>query len=212
MEHTENKIPRYIKIALDIAQRIDKLEFTEGTKLKGRSTLASEYNVSPETIRRSASLLEDMDVLKVTEKSGIYIKSSEKARVFLKKFSIKNDLNQTRNTLKKLREQKETIEKKIDESIDTLLEYTTGFRKTNLGSSYEISVPAQSHIIGKTINELQFWHNTRATITAVKRATELFISPGPHISFSADDIIYFVCTEEHFYTVQNFINSGLTKS
>lgn len=207
LETIRNKTPRYIKIALDIAKRIDSLEFTEGTKLRGRSTLASEYSVSPETIRRSASLLEDMDVIKVNEKSGILIKSAEKARVFIEKFSEKNDLNEARLTLKKLRCEKENIEKRIDESIDILLEYTIGLKKINLGSSYEILVPEQSHILGKTTNELQFWHNTGATVTAVKRGTELFISPGPYISFFAGDIIYFVCTEENFIKVQNFISS-----
>ena len=37
-------------------------------KLSGRSTLASLYNVSPETIRRSIALLKDMDVVEVAEK------------------------------------------------------------------------------------------------------------------------------------------------
>ncbi|MGE4214272.1 MAG: TrkA C-terminal domain-containing protein [Anaerotignaceae bacterium] len=207
LETIRNKTPRYIKIALDIAKRIDSHEFTEGAKLRGRSTLACEYNVSPETIRRSASLLEDMDVIKVNEKSGILIKSSEKARVFIEKFSEKNDLNEARLTLKKLRAEKVNIEKRIDESIDILLEYTIGLKKINLSSSYEILVPEQSHILGKTTNELQFWHNTGATITAVKRGTELFISPGPYISFSVGDIVYFVCTEENFIKVQSFISN-----
>lgn len=208
MENIRNKTPRYINIALDIARRIDSFEFTEGTKLRGRSTLASEYNVSPETIRRSASLLEDMDVIKVNEKSGILIKSAEKARVFIEKFSEKNDLNEARLTLKKLRVEKENIEKRIDESLEILLEYTLGVKKINLGASYELLVPAQSHILGKTMNDLQFWHNTGATITAIKRESELFISPGPYISFCAGDIIYFVCTEENFHKARKFISNA----
>lgn len=207
LETIRNKTPRYIKIALDIAKRIDSLEFTEGTKLRGRSTLASEYSVSPETIRRSASLLEDMDVIKVNEKSGIQVKSIEKAHIFIEKFSEKNDLNEARLALKKLRAEKENIEKKIDESIEILLDYTKDLKKINLGINYEITVPPKSHIVGKTTNELQFWHNTGATITAVKREEELFISPGPYIGFFVGDIIYFVCTEENFNKVQNFINN-----
>ena len=207
MDAIRNKTPRYINIALDIAKRIDSHEFAEGTKLRGRSTLASEYSVSPETIRRSASLLEDMDVIKVNEKSGIQIKSIEKAHIFIEKFSEKNNLNEARLTLKKLRVEKENIEKRIEESIDILLEYTKDLKKINLGINYEITVPANSYIVGKTINELQFWYNTGATITAVKREEELFISPGPYIGFFVGDIIYFVCTEENHIKVQNFINS-----
>lgn len=201
----KNKVPRYIKIAIDIAQRIVNKEFVEGDKLKGRSTLASDYNVSPETIRRSASLLEDMDVIKVSEKSGIFITSSKQARVFIEKFSEKNDWQEKRNLLKRLRLEKANLEKEIEESLDSLLEYALGQSKVNLGTSYELSVPSQSHIIGKTTNELKFWYNTGATITAVKRASELFISPGPHMSFLPDDIVYFVCVEEHFHRVRDFI-------
>ncbi|WMI82058.1 TrkA C-terminal domain-containing protein [Anaerotignum sp. MB30-C6] len=200
-----NKVPRYIKIAVDIANRIDSMEFVEGDKLKGRSTLASEYNVSPETIRRSASLLEDMDVIKVSEKSGIFITSSKQARVFIDKFSAKNDLHETRDLLKRLRFEKANLEKQIDENLDSLLEYTLGQKKVNLGASYELSIPRGSHVVGKTTNELKFWYNTGATITAVKRGTELFISPGPHMSFLPNDIVYFVCAEEHFQRVKDFI-------
>ena len=201
----KNKVPRYIRIAVDIAQRIDNLEFVEGDKLKGRSTLASEYNVSPETIRRSASLLEDMDVIKVSEKSGIFITSSKQARVFIEKFSEKNDLKETRSSLKRMRLEKANLEKQIDESLDSLLEYTLGQKKVNLGASYELCVPKESHLVGKTISDLKFWYNTGATITAVKRASELFISPGPYMSFFADDILYFVCTDENFQAVKDFI-------
>lgn len=207
MDSIRNKTPRYIKIAIDIARRIDSFEFPEGAKLRGRSTLASEYNVSPETIRRSASLLEDMDVIKVNEKSGILIKSHEKAHVFIERFTEKNDLNEARRILKNLRVEKESLEKQIDESLDILLEHTIGLKRANLGLSYEVLVPEQSNIVGKTINELKFWYNTGATITAVKRDAEFFVSPGPYISFVAGDIIYFVCTEDNVTKVQDFVKS-----
>ena len=60
-------IPEYVKIAVDMAGRIYKGEFDEQEKLRGRSTLAGEYNVSPETIRRAMRLLEDMEVVTVSQ-------------------------------------------------------------------------------------------------------------------------------------------------
>ena len=48
---------QYLHIARDLAARIAKGEFPEGGKLFGRSMLASEYGVSPETIRRALRLL-----------------------------------------------------------------------------------------------------------------------------------------------------------
>ncbi|HSQ33895.1 MAG TPA: GntR family transcriptional regulator, partial [Peptostreptococcaceae bacterium] len=107
-------IPRYIKIAADIANKIHTGEFKVGDKLKGRSTLSSKYNVSPETIRRSVSLLQDMDIVKVSEKSGIYVTSSENAYVYLQKFNSKNDIREIRQKIKELQSEKSKIEKEIN--------------------------------------------------------------------------------------------------
>ena len=46
-------LPQYMRIARSIAQRIADGELQEGEKLSGRSKLSSEYNVSPETIRKA---------------------------------------------------------------------------------------------------------------------------------------------------------------
>ena len=42
----QTKTPNYIKIAVDIAHRIINNEFLEGSKITGRTTLVSIYNVS----------------------------------------------------------------------------------------------------------------------------------------------------------------------
>ena len=56
-------MPIYHKIALDIANKIHLGEIKEGSLLKGRSSLAATYNVSPETIRRAMKILEDLGVV-----------------------------------------------------------------------------------------------------------------------------------------------------
>lgn len=50
-------LPQYIQIALSIARRIAGGDVPEGAKISGRSKLSSEYNVSPETIRKAVRLL-----------------------------------------------------------------------------------------------------------------------------------------------------------
>ena len=79
----QTKTPNYIKIAVDIAHRIINNEFLEGSKITGRTTLVSIYNVSPETIRRSLALLKDMNVVTINEKSGIIINNKTYAKEFL---------------------------------------------------------------------------------------------------------------------------------
>ena len=73
----------YRSIALDIAQRIINDEFPEGTKLSGRSLLASQYNVSPETIRKAITLLKEESVVTVSQGKEISILSVQKSYNFI---------------------------------------------------------------------------------------------------------------------------------
>ena len=77
---------RYLKIAVDLAARIASGELHEGEKLKGRSILSTEYNVSPETIRRAISILSDKKVVGINIGIGITVLSREKAIQFIKSF------------------------------------------------------------------------------------------------------------------------------
>ena len=79
-------MPIYQKIALDIANNIYVGNIAEGTTLRGRSALAAKYNVSPETIRRSVKLLEDIEVVQSIKGKGIIVLSSSNAESFLKKY------------------------------------------------------------------------------------------------------------------------------
>lgn len=70
---------QYLQIALDLATRIAKGELAEGSRIYGRSVMASEYNVSPETIRRALRLLADMKVVEVKPQSGAKVLSADSA-------------------------------------------------------------------------------------------------------------------------------------
>ena len=63
-------LTQYTRIAISLAERIASGQLKEGEKLSGRSKLSPEYNVSPETIRRTLRLLADMKVVEVKEQSG----------------------------------------------------------------------------------------------------------------------------------------------
>ena len=49
--------------------------------------------------------------------------------------------------------------------------------------------------LGKSINELNIWHSTGATIVAVQQGDQLLISPGPYTKLEAGNTIYFVGNE-----------------
>ena len=156
--------PVYLKIAIDIASRIVNGDFIEGEKLSGRSTLVSIYNVSPETIRRSVALLKDMKVVEVEEKSGIRILNKSNAIEFLKKFKTKSDFTNLKEEIYDLLDEKKALEKNLESKIKELIEFATQLRNVGLIVPYESIVQPNSLIIGKNLGELNFWHNTGATI------------------------------------------------
>ena len=96
------QIPTYERIAIDLANRIYDGKFKVGEKIHGRSTLASEYKVSPETVSRAIKILEDVEIVQSTKGSGIVISSRENAYKYIHRFSnlasIK-DLEKEMNTL-----------------------------------------------------------------------------------------------------------------
>ena len=71
---------QYLQIARDLAERIARGELPEGSRIYGRSVMASEYNVSPETIRRALRLLSDMKVVEVKPQSGAVVLSQQKTK------------------------------------------------------------------------------------------------------------------------------------
>ena len=198
--------PKYIKIALDIAYRIYNDDLKEGSKVSGRSTLASKYNVSPETIRRSIALLKDMNVVKVTEKSGISILSKKQAYHFIQNFKLKDSVSKLKDETNKLILQKKEIEEHIEKNIISIIEYSSQLRNIDLIHPYKLQIPQNSSIIGKTIVDTNFWQNTKATILGIKRNNDLIISPGPLLDFRENDIILFVGTDGVLQNVESFIN------
>ena len=199
--------PAYLKIALDIASRIVNGDFIEGKKLSGRSTLVGIYNVSPETIRRSIALLQDMDVVVVEEKSGITIKSKTNAGSFIEKFKTKNEFATIKHDIYSIIEEKKELESKLENKINDLIEFATQLRNVGLIVPYESLVEPNSLIIGKTLGELNFWNNTGATIIGVKREGKLYLSPGPYLAIKNGDIIVYVGESEVIENVNNYITS-----
>lgn len=203
----QTKTPNYIKIAVDIAHRIINNEFLEGEKITGRTTLVSIYNVSPETIRRSLALLKDMNVVTVNEKSGIIINNKNAAKEFLYKFKTKSDFTNLNNETFDLIKMRKEIDNKLEKNITSIIEFATQLRNVGSIIPFENIVKKDSIAVGKSIGELNFWHNTKATIIAVKRDGDLFLSPGPYFIINTDDIIVYVGDDSVLENVKNYIDN-----
>ena len=206
-----SKTPNYIKIAVDIASRIVSNEFLEGTKITGRTTLVSIYKVSPETIRRSIALLKDMDVVNVNDKSGIIINSRKNAKTFIDKFKTQSDFSSINNETYELLKQKKLIDEKIEHNIKSIVEFATQLKNVENIIHFESTVEEGSIAVGKSIGELNFWHNTKATIIGIKRDNEIFVSPGPYFTIQVNDILVYVGQDEVLDNINNYIKKPCKK-
>ena len=108
-------LPQYMRIARSIAQRIADGELQEGEKLSGRSKLSSEYNVSPETIRKAVQVLQDRAVVNVREQSGVYVLSAAQARQCLGSFKDGGGLIGKKHQLRQLLEQQQALGRELQE-------------------------------------------------------------------------------------------------
>ncbi len=201
------KHPRYISIAIDIAEKIVQNEFYEEQKIKGRSTLASGYNVSPETVRKSLTLLAELDVVRSLPNSCVIVKSRKNAADFLSKFSSKENLLSIRESIRQLIDKRNIINLEIDNNIDLILENFTQLKSIDIIKHYEYEIGKNSHLVNKTFQECKFWQNTGATIIGIKRSSDIFVSVGPLFSFLPSDTIIFVGTEDVKSRVKNYCDS-----
>lgn len=198
--------PIYSQIALDIALRISNGELKESTKVYGRSVMASEYGVSPETIRRAIKLLEDMKIVEIKQNSGSLILSAENAKEYVAKFGERNDIRVYQKNLNELLDQQEALCHQIADVAGSIVRINEKFSKSSPFGSYEVKIPKTSKLVNKTIGDCMFWQQTAATIIAIRRGKNIILSPGPYAVFLVDDIIIFIGDIKCVEAVGTFIN------
>lgn len=184
---------QYLQIALDLATRIAKGELAEGSRIYGRSVMASEYNVSPETIRRALRLLADMKVVEIKPQSGAIVLSADSARRYIKNFEEGADVHAMRAQLKSLLEEYDQLSRRLTETVTALIKSRETFAAAGEPlPNYEVPVPKDSPLIGKSIGALKFWQSTGGTIVAIRRGQTVILSPGPYAELYSGDVIILV--------------------
>lgn len=198
--------PIYSQIALDIAIRIARGDLKENTKVYGRSVMSSEYGVSPETIRRSMKLLEDMRIVETKQNSGTIILSAENAKLYVEKFGAHSNMHLMQKKLSDLIKSQEEINRQIIDVAEYIVRTNEKFTESNPFLNFQIPIPQNSIILGHTLSELNFWQETRATVIAIRRDGNVILSPGPYILFQENDIIIFVGDITTTQAVNDFVN------
>ena len=184
---------QYLQIALDIARRIAKGELPEGQRVYGRSVMASGYNVSPETIRRALRLLSDMKVVEVKPQSGVVVLSADSARRYIENFEESADVRALRQQLKDLMAEYADLSRRLSDTVAALMKSRETFAAADEPfPNYEVPVPKDSPLIGRSIGELKFWQSTGGTIVAIRRGQTVILSPGPYAQLYGGDVIVLV--------------------
>ena len=207
----EEQIARYIKIAQDICGRILVGEYQEGMMLKGRSVLASFYNVSPETIRKAVNLLAKEKIVEIKRGVGIFVDSALHAQQFADKWKDKTLVQNKYANLLNLLEEKKQLDEEIDVAIKDMRDSFT-YQTKEAVQLQEIMIPLDSWLDSKKIGDVYFYNYTEATIVAVvtKEEGRANTSPGPDYVLHGGDKLIFVSKDTMtFDRVASFLVYGV---
>ncbi|MGQ9823502.1 MAG: TrkA C-terminal domain-containing protein [Desulfotomaculales bacterium] len=196
MENQENQVlARYATIAVDIATRIVRGEYREGQKVFGRSTLAGKYSVSPETIRRALTLLQETGIVQVVPGVGVVVKSQRAAESFLAEYGHRHVLRHMQQKLHRLLRERDKINLEIEKLMNDLLDYT--FKMAgNLQRIEEVKVSAASPLVGKSLAEAEFRARTGATVLSIYRNGEEILSPQADTVIQSGDVLIVLAPPE----------------
>jgi K+/H+ antiporter YhaU regulatory subunit KhtT len=201
-------IPIYRSISLDIAYRIIKGEFPVSKKISGRTLLASQYKVSPETIRKAIGLLKEEKIVEVSQGKEIMVISVDEAYQYVNKFKYMKSVYSLKQDLENLLIEKKKIDRKFEDILKDIINFSDRLRNLTPYNPVEVKIPKGSHLIGTTIADHQLWQNTGATVIALRRDTEVTISPGPHVILLEGDTLVVVGDDGVFKRMNNFVNQS----
>lgn len=198
----------YQSIALDIAQRIVSGEFPVNSKFSGRTLLASQYHVSPETIRKAIGLLKDEGIVSVSQGKEITVLSDRPAYDYITKHKYMKSVYSLKQDLEILLNEKKKIDEKFELILSDIINFSDRLQNLKPYNPVEIQVGRHSHAVGKTIAALEFWQKTGATVIALRRGTSVTISPGPHVIIIEDDILVMIGDGQVYQRTNQFINEA----
>ncbi|KKM09031.1 hypothetical protein SY88_21090 [Clostridiales bacterium PH28_bin88] len=178
-----------------IAGEIGRGVYAEGQRVSGRSILAGQYGVSPETVRKALALLQARQVVEVVPGSGVIILSRQAARNFTRDFEEHNSLETLERRLDALVKQRNKLNAEIDKLVREIVHFKTGMLKS-MQNAEEVLVAPGSPLIGKSVQEAQLRTVTGVTVTAVRRRGRWYASPGTELQLGAGDLLLVVGRQE----------------
>ncbi len=136
--------------------------------------------------------------------SGVTISSKEKAKAFLTQYeNVRNIQEIKTDVLKSIIKQQEELEN-LAGLTQLLVAQTKQLNQINPLLPSELLLTKQSLHLGETIQSLNIWQETSATIIAILRGEDLLISPGPYAVINEMDTLFFIGDESAKQRLTNF--------
>ena len=155
----ENKkrilLPRYQQVAVEIAERIADQRYQVGEKIHARSTLASNFNVSPETARKAINVLVDLGIMEVRHGSGAYVLSREKAKVYFEKYQDVQSVQEIKNELQESVEKQKSELEHVSQLLNQLLAQTKRVHNVAPFVPYELTLTNEAVHLNSTVNGMR---------------------------------------------------------
>ena len=201
------KQPRYQLIAEDIATKIVERKYVVGEKIYARSSLASQYGVSPETTRRAIAVLQDLNIVEATKGSGVEIVSYENAVQFVHRLTDVKTVRELQSELEQSIHNQKSELANLQEVLQEFVSRTSRLQSINPFVPFRVEITADCPYVSKNIGSIKFWQQTGATIIGIKKGEDLIISPGPYAELKAGDTLYFIGDDHCYSTVKQFLTS-----
>jgi K+/H+ antiporter YhaU regulatory subunit KhtT len=154
--------------------------------------MSSEYGVSPETIRRAFSLLEEAQVVKVQPNSGVSVVSKGNAQLYIERHGNRDITRDLQNRMRSLIDENERLGRLLNTTMRELIDATERFKASNPFHTYECTIQEHSILVDNTLGATNFWHQTKATVIAIRRESGIILSPGPSLVLQPFDVLVLV--------------------
>ncbi len=188
------KEARYQNIAYQIAKRIVANKIAEGDKLRGRSVLAGEFNVSSETIRKAMRLLENFGVVEVKERQGIFVISHSAAKIYVDQHRKQSESHRLFiDTMGLLRESNK-VHDLLNSHIKKLFE--TAKNDIFPFEFFTIKLQSDDKHINENLKTIAFWQKTHGLVLAVEVDGQLYQAPNPKMTLTPGMTLFVLGDDE----------------
>ncbi len=136
---------------------------------------------------------------------AFFVASSAKAKEFIEQYQDVESIENVKREIHESAKRQQAESQHFLGLLNSLVEQTQRYNEDNKLQPYEVVV--KEGFAASTVSDLNFWHNTGATIVAIKHQNKMIVSPGPLAVIEPGDFVYVVGDELAYQRVANFLTA-----